>query len=69
MQLKDINTCTIGRIANMQLKDEDLLVLSVWLFLQSFRQYSGPYDLRPLYLTIPCIIRPDISDTTCIFSV
>ncbi len=31
--------------------------------------YSGPCDLRPLYLTIPCILRPDISNTTCIFSV
>ncbi len=31
--------------------------------------YSGPCDLRPLYLTIPCILRPDISGTTCIFSV
>ncbi len=31
--------------------------------------YSGPCDLTPLYLTIPCILRPDISDTTCIFSV
>ncbi len=30
-------------------------------------QYSGPCDLRPLYLTIPCILRH--SDTTCIFSV
>ncbi len=31
--------------------------------------YSSPCDLRPLYLTIPCILRPDISGTTCIFSV
>ncbi len=31
--------------------------------------YSGPWDLRPLYLTIPCILRPDLSDTTGIFSV
>ncbi len=31
--------------------------------------YSGPCDLRPLYLTIPCILRLDISDTTSIFSV
>ncbi len=31
--------------------------------------YSAPCDLRPLYLTIPCILRLDISDTTCIFSV
>ncbi len=30
-------------------------------------QYSGPCDLRPLYLTIPCILRPDISDTTCVY--
>ncbi len=33
------------------------------------KHYSGPCDLRPLYFTIPCILRPDISDTTCIFSV
>ncbi len=31
--------------------------------------YSGPCDLRPLYLTSPCILRLDISDTTRIFSV
>ena len=31
--------------------------------------YSGPCDLRPRYLTILCILRPDISDITCIFSV
>ncbi len=31
--------------------------------------HNGPCDLRPLYLTIPCILRLDISDTTCIFSV
>ena len=31
--------------------------------------HSAPCDLRPLYLTIPCILRPDISDTTRIFSV
>ncbi len=24
---------------------------------------------KTLYLTIPCILRPDISGTTCIFSV
>ncbi len=30
--------------------------------------YSGPCDLRPLYLTIPCILRLDIGDTTRIFS-
>ena len=31
--------------------------------------YSGPCDLRPLCLIIPCILRPDISNTTCVFSV
>ena len=31
--------------------------------------YSVPCNLRPLYLTIPCILRLDISDTTRIFSV
>ncbi len=31
--------------------------------------YSGPCDLRPLYLTIPCILRLDISGTACIFSI
>ncbi len=36
---------------------------------QELRDYSGPCDLRPLYLTIPCILRPDISDTMGIFSV
>ncbi len=30
--------------------------------------YIGPCDFRPLYLTIPCILRPDISGTTRIFS-
>ncbi len=32
-------------------------------------KYSGPCDLRPLYLTIPFILRLDMSDITCIFSV
>lgn len=33
--------------------------------------YSAPCDLRPLYLilTISCILRPDISDTTHILSI
>ena len=38
------------------------------MFLVKYK-YSGPCDLRPLYLAIPCILRPDISDTTCTFSV
>ncbi len=44
-------------------------MLSYWTenFINS--QYSGPCDLRPLYFTIPCILRPDICGTTCIFSV
>ncbi len=29
--------------------------------------YSGPCDFRALYLTILCILRPDMSDTTCIY--
>ncbi len=32
-------------------------------------QYSSPFDLRTLHLAIPCILRPDISDTTRIVSV
>ncbi len=36
---------------------------------EELQHYSGPCDLRLLYLTIPCILRQDISDTTCIFSV
>ncbi len=32
-------------------------------------KYSGSCNLRPLYLAIPCILRPDISGTICIFSV
>ncbi len=31
--------------------------------------YSGPCDLRPLYLTITCILIPDISETNLIFSI
>ncbi len=40
------------------------LVLFLFIYI-----YSGPCDLRPLYLTIPCILRPNISDTTFIFPV
>ncbi len=34
----------------------------------TFPLYSGPCDSIPLYLTIPCILRLDISDTTRIYS-
>ncbi len=47
-------------------------ILKTCLFfnlLQYNYYYSGPCNLRPLYLTIPCILRPDISGTTSIFSV
>ncbi len=45
---------------------------SFMMIMIAHKTYSGPHgpcDLRPLYLTIPCILRPDISDTISIFSV
>ncbi len=35
-----------------------------------FKGYSGVYDLRPLHLTVPSILRPGLIDTTLnIFSI
>ncbi len=66
-------TCTQSNSSSMETGFEPASLSDAWIQagLLGTKEpvqciYSGPCDLRPLYLTIPCILRPDISNTTCI---